>query len=377
MPIAQSYFSNWFLDSAKQIALSAVNFAANTYASYKIPQPKPDKDYAILQDIFHKCGHHPRNADLQALVGKLTPETRDKFYRLVYKEGGNRPAPDPREWGKQHAYNNYDRVKKVIREIASAAFDALSPEQRKAIGEKIRANEGASRRLDATWGERHAKDKPELLLAQLNALNVAKAQRKAWQNYEANLKNKSSIYDLHKPELPKGQIGFINGMGTTLENAKKYAKRISKDLSKGHNIHGVHAATNGTKWDKFEAVLGYSGIATTPAFLLRKQWTKFFDTADAETPYLQICCSKGAVHVKTALQEFDRNLAKRITVLAVAPADFIPKGLCGRIRHFVIKEDSVPHLSPNASRIYAKDEDIVILPKTDMEVTTISSAIAT
>ncbi|HSW86265.1 MAG TPA: hypothetical protein VLG49_02060, partial [Rhabdochlamydiaceae bacterium] len=139
------------------------------------------------------------------------------------------------------------------------------------------------------------------------------------------------------------------------------ATMLSDHVGQGCNIHGVHSATHGLAIDYAEALLGQSGISTKPVELLHQVWHRFFQD-NPQSQYLQICHSKGAIHVKNALETLDKALRARIIVIAIAPAAFIPKGLCSKSYHCLIKKDPVPFFALNRDRIFNPDDEICILP---------------
>ncbi len=159
--------------------------------------------------------------------------------------------------------------------------------------------------------------------------------------------NNSSCYDLDGTlNLPNGLgIGFINGIWNDFEDAKASAQYLST-LSGGYNIHGVYNATHGKKIDPVECGMGLNYIATEPVRQLHKMWNSFFEKSSANTKFLMICHSQGAIHVRNALLDYPPELRDRILVVGIAPAGYIYKETCADLFHYRAKpwRDFVPRI---------------------------------
>jgi hypothetical protein len=172
-------------------------------------------------------------------------------------------------------------------------------------------------------------------------------------SYDFNLENlslsMSKNYDLKKPELEKGEIGFINGILTDFQEAETHAFFLSS-LAKGHNIHGVFKARRPLNLELFESL---SPFDSPPALLLQKQWKKFF-SQNPDLKYLQICHSQGALHVQKALMGLTEEERKRIVVVAIAPQVIISKRLCYTADNYLSTHDFIPFLNING-----REKDLV------------------
>jgi hypothetical protein len=128
---------------------------------------------------------------------------------------------------------------------------------------------------------------------------------------------RSKTYDLSDqglPELPDMEIGFINGMDNSFQEAQASARYISK-LAGGVNVHAVYNATHGIVIDLVECILGLKFIATDPVRQLHKMWNSFFERSSKNAKFLMICHSQGAIHVRNALLDYPPALRDRILVL--------------------------------------------------------------
>ncbi len=350
-----TYLAHPTVDYLKTNAIHMVNW-------FMAPANGPGnaKDYELLFKVY--TGESPSTISaIKKSFEQLTPSTSEKIYYYVSKLAKPR-APDA-DWGERHAFDSRDRLRKAIKLFANHKFDHLDRTHKEAVANRVyqhaltNHNTAWARQHKKDWGMRHAKDSTTILLQSLgSAPNIT--------NSEKGQKHKSSLYHLNRRELPRGQIGYINGTSQSKEKAKQEAKKISDAIGKKYNLHCVHAASNGSQ-DYYETILNYGGTVTPPVQLLHKSWDKFFAKSKrTNAKFLQICSSKGAIHVNVALKTYDKKLRPRIQVLAIAPAELIEKGLCGRVKHIILEEDAVPFLSPNASRIYQKnppDPDIELL----------------
>ena len=76
--------------------------------------------------------------------------------------------------------------------------------------------------------------------------------------------------------------------------------------------------------------------------------------------------SRGALDMKIALKflnEYYPEVAQKIIVVAVAPADFIPQKLCGKVYHLVSTGDFVPELASETYERCKKEGTVIELPR--------------
>ncbi len=151
--------------------------------------------------------------------------------------------------------------------------------------------------------------------------------------------SRSRYYDLKRPELDRGEIGFINGILTDFHEAEQHATYLSS-LTQGHNIHGVYKTSRPLNLELFES---FSGLNTSPVFLLQNQWRSFF-SQHPDLKYLQICHSQGALHVKHALIGLEEEERKKLIIVAIAPQVLIPSSLCYSADNYVSRHDFIPFL---------------------------------
>lgn len=169
--------------------------------------------------------------------------------------------------------------------------------------------------------------------------------------HKGALWNKSTIFDLGLPELPKGQVGFINGMATKESIAKDHAIYLAK-LAGGYNIHAVYNPTHTAPID----IIGcadelYNYSITAPVHKLHQNWNAFFKNAGGKELYLQICHSEGAILVRNALLRYPEHLRKRIIVVAIAPGAYISQEMCYRSDHYISTRDFVPLFDKSGRKI--------------------------
>jgi RHS repeat-associated protein len=164
--------------------------------------------------------------------------------------------------------------------------------------------------------------------------------------FEKTYANKSKYIAVPRPEaaLIGAGLGFINGLGNTEKDARGTIDYFDKDLNLGQ-MDLVYNATHGILADLIECIYNLCrGKMTPPAFKLIEGWDNFFQNANPNAVYVQICHSQGAIHVRNALRHYSKELRKRIIVLAIAPGAYIHQSLCLSVTHFVSKRDIVPRL---------------------------------
>jgi hypothetical protein len=88
--------------------------------------------------------------------------------------------------------------------------------------------------------------------------------------------------------------------------------------------------------------MNYTGINTRPVKLLKQEWEDYFKNCGDDGIIIHYCHSQGAIQTRNALRSLDPELRKRIYVIAVAPAVYIDKDLCGQVVHLVSSRDPVP-----------------------------------
>lgn len=157
----------------------------------------------------------------------------------------------------------------------------------------------------------------------------------------------SKTYDLSGEglvDLSDREIGYINGIDNSFQDAYDTARYISV-LSGGCNVHGVYNATHGKMADLEESKMSLNYIATNPVRQLHEMWNTFFEKSSADSKYLMICHSQGAIHVRNALLGYPPELRERISVVAIAPGGYIPSESCGSVVHYRVNalRDFIPY----------------------------------
>ena len=93
-------------------------------------------------------------------------------------------------------------------------------------------------------------------------------------------------------------------------------------------------------------------IATEPVKQLDKMWNSFFENSSADSKFLMICHSQGAIHVRNALLDYPPEHRERILVVAIAPAAYIYKETCAKVIHYRAEwwRDVVPRFDKAGAR---------------------------
>lgn len=143
----------------------------------------------------------------------------------------------------------------------------------------------------------------------------------------------SYSYDLSLPEFEDRGVGYINGICNNFDDAFDTTRHISQLLG-GKNVHSVYNATHRLLYDLKESIFNLRYVATDPVRQLHGMWDNYFDSTSDQSKFLMVCHSQGAIHVRNALLTYPEEKRNRISVLAIAPAAYMPKGLCAQALHY-------------------------------------------
>jgi hypothetical protein len=80
--------------------------------------------------------------------------------------------------------------------------------------------------------------------------------------------------------------------------------------------------------------MGLNYIATEPVKQLHKMWDEFFDNSSIDSRFLMVGSSQGIIHLRNALLDYSEDRRRRISVVAIAPAAYVYKRTCRRIKHY-------------------------------------------
>jgi uncharacterized protein RhaS with RHS repeats len=152
---------------------------------------------------------------------------------------------------------------------------------------------------------------------------------------------KSQTFQVGSFDLPKGGMGWINGIGNTFPNSTESAMQLSR-YARGAKIYAVYNATHKFA-DLLECGAGYYGVHTPPVQHLKNTWRHFILTHGPDEKFLQTCHSGGAIHVKNALLTSPESVRKRIIVIAIAPGAIVLEELCFRSHNYMSKRDFVSY----------------------------------
>jgi hypothetical protein len=168
---------------------------------------------------------------------------------------------------------------------------------------------------------------------------------------ETEQKGLSCSFDLGLPEPDQKRIVLATGIGVYAQKALDRALLLSQ-LSRGYNIHVIHDVTQGWIPDLAKAGLSLLGIVSDrPVAEICRIWRSFFcSIPERDARLLQFCHSKGTIFVRRALEGLTYEERRRIQVVSIAGATYIPPELCWRIDHYVSARDIVPRLDPKERR---------------------------
>lgn len=172
------------------------------------------------------------------------------------------------------------------------------------------------------------------------------------------------IYRLPVPDMPSGDVAFVNGVNHKPERAIKCGSLLS-NLSGGYNVFVIYNPTHGLLGDLrkcFHELFRFK--LSQPVGKLHEMWDYFFETAGPHERLLQFCHSEGAIQVRNALIRYPENLRRRIIVVAIAPGAYIDQGLCYKTYHYVSRRDIVPLLDRKGFK-RCRDRVCVLTPHQD------------
>lgn len=243
---------------------------------------------------------------------------------------------------KQIPFAKYDTpsLQHLFKKI-TYSLNQLSPEKKKQMGIQILFT--------------HHTLKEICLIA---SKHLQRKKIKVYTSLEKTAEEPSSIFHLNRTELKMGQISFQNGMGSRLEHAKEHAEKISS-YAKNHNVHVVYSTTLGLHRDLASSILGQCGVLTPPSTKALKLWTRFFSENSSDR-LLHICYSRGAIETDNALKQLRKSLQKRIIVINIAGAHFIPAHRAHRVVNLAIEKDPIVQIATN--RHLLRSEETRILP---------------
>ncbi len=150
-----------------------------------------------------------------------------------------------------------------------------------------------------------------------------------------------SVFEVGKKYLEGKRFIYVNGIWTTKEEAKQHALSISALLG-GAKVTVVYNATVGAMKDIEYSALSSGAKMTAEGAGLKEVCDGFFES---EGPNLRIqitTMSAGAIHVKNALKNLPKEKRDQIDVLAIAPAEIVPRRLCRISHNYASRWDPVP-----------------------------------
>lgn len=317
--------------------------------------PYEKKEIALgrhpMQDLYRLVERKIRGEQIdrlsQVLINVPKKLRDDIFYEVWWQATDwNKGGED---WGELHALDNLPRLLSAIKAVADKTLDHLSPAKKNALYGTIYQIAGAPETRDSQWGEHYAKTDTERLIRALHRhhdLMIPGHTISVCSDLETGAAQPSRPYHLNRRELDRGQIGFHNGIGCSFEDAKTHALTLSDRCAQQYNLHCTYSATMGYRKDIASALLGQGGTVTSAVIHLLEQWQDFFERKESDR-LLQICHSRGAVEVNTALGQLPPALRQRIIVVSIAPAYIIPQEMAYNVINLVIPSDPVVQVAAN------------------------------
>lgn len=181
-----------------------------------------------------------------------------------------------------------------------------------------------------------------------NKQKSSNAPQVKFQSYEDNYSEsqRSRIESLGRPELPDGEIMYMNGIGNSFEDSKQNATHLS-DMAGGCNVTVVYSGSKDICSDLMKCCMGLNYVATESVNLLHRAWDRFFRRKGNEDKYILMTgSSRGIIEIRNALSSYPASLRERILVVAIAPGAYIDKNLCGKVIHYraTLWRDCIPHI---------------------------------
>ena len=313
------------------------------------------------KEVFVSAGLHPLTSFF--LVQQDEYEQTKTLMKRNYQQ----------EYAKIKAYRSskdLNGVQEGIYLYLLDVFSSLGPDDQSKVYRRTYEIE-KPQTSDLQWGEHHAKENPVRLLNALYFEGFIKSEVnstiRVWAK-EQDATISCSFYELEDREpIVEREIGYINGVGTTRDQARWDAYRLSDNLLQRKRITGIHSVSHGNIQDYTISLVAQSGLKAEPVILLLNQWNNFFARyPDNNMRFLQICFSQGAIWVNQALNYLPPEYQKRLSIIAIAPASFIPSNTEGEVMHFVKKEDAIPYtFALNKGRLATEDAQIKIVDPDD------------
>ena len=343
------FFPSWIARSAQQLAAatySSIMLASSQIEKHPVINATPNSLFDLFQSTVDNYKAHKANLKIQM------PKIFELFKSLkTYLKC------------QPNTLNRIQRTQTIIENIVVVSFSQLAQEKQNLVFGTL-YNIVRPQTQDPKWAEHNfQKHMPQFLQAlDLHGFLGREARHCDILVGDEQIQQfKSHTFTLGRQPLPRGEISYINGITTTPDAARGDAERISDNLASSHDISVVY---NGSQ-DLVKTLAMQGGLATAPVKLILDQWMRFFSTRPSNENYLQICFSQGAVHVNNALNALEPALRKRICVIAIAPAIFIPPTEGCKVRHFFKANDPFAQYTHGRGRLFEtpKPEDIIELPE--------------
>ncbi len=150
----------------------------------------------------------------------------------------------------------------------------------------------------------------------------------------------SSLYEVGTKKLTFAEIYFVNGINTSLKDAKQHAQMLS-NLGGGVLVRGIHNQTDSAPIDSLECLLASKIMPTNVSFLILREMQRFHKTAPPDAKMFLGSHSGGSIQVRNALMMASPEVRNRVISLAIAPGAIIPNELCYLSFNYATKWDFV------------------------------------
>lgn len=343
-----------------------------------IDNPSP---LVLLGGLVEEMLQGNRSMDKGAVLSAfnlLGPPLRNALAGRIYEFSKDPLKGNCDRWGEIHASDDLICLKSAIFALKDALFEStwrkveqyahgrlssLARERQiRVFGEIYRIERPVT--TDPDWGENNATANLPRLITALHLCGEIEGGPKAVGRYdrswESYTNQPSRIFDCPGKKLRQGEISFINGMGAHSQDVINGSERFRDLFLEGYASRCVYASTYGDR-DLLSCLYGQQHIALPQSRMLVQNWGEFFAHSDPEENFLQLCTSRGAIDVESALHQLPDYLRRRIYVIAIAPGYIIENTSCRGAFNFVIPQDLVPTLAPNAHLLGEGRPEVIVL----------------
>jgi hypothetical protein len=348
--MALSPLYSYIAEKTSDFQTAIIEFASKV-APHAFPSEKREVsfDRHPLQTLYHlveRAIQSGESTGLQAALNAVPKSLRNNLFHTVW-ELSTDPLKGGYKWGENHALDDHCLLLKSVGLLAKKTWGALPQNKQDSVFNTL------SR---ISHPQQVQRDLTDCNVAKLihslhrhQALGISGTELSICSVLERGAVTPSHVFDLDRPEIPGRQLRFHNGMNNSIEDARAHALRIS-DLVGGYNLHCTYSPTVDINRDLASAFLSQSGVLVPSVLYLLEEWLDFFEKDDTNN-LCQICHSRGAIEVNSALNLLPEHLKRRINVITLAPACLISQDKAFRVKNLVNLLDPVAHLATGKDQI--------------------------